>query len=179
MFTLLLRRFLGSMALLGFFLLGGQAAQATHLLGGEMSYRYLDANGPAGAPFRYEITVSIYSNGLYNVANPNSGIAPYPEFAEVEIYNSDATANYIGRFRALRQGPPNPQPVLPPIPLGCAVAGPYQPFYLLRYVQTVNLPASSVGYYAVYSVQARNNTITNIFDPGQQPLTLYVSMAPP
>ncbi|MBF9237787.1 gliding motility-associated C-terminal domain-containing protein [Hymenobacter sp. BT683] len=177
--TLLLRRFLGSIALLALFLLAGRPAQATHLLGGEMSYRYLDANGPVGNPFRYEITVSIYSNGLYTTSNPNSGIAPYPEFAEVEIYNSDTTANYIGRFTALRQGPANPQPVLPPVPLGCAVAGPYQPFYLLKYVQTVNLPASSTGYYAVYSVQARNTTITNIFDPGQQPLTLFVSMAAP
>ncbi|MEJ7659064.1 MAG: hypothetical protein WKG07_05265 [Hymenobacter sp.] len=25
-------------------------AQATHLLGGELTYRYLDTNGPAGAP---------------------------------------------------------------------------------------------------------------------------------
>ncbi len=60
----------------GSLVLEARPAQATHLLGGEMSYRYLDANGPAGNPFRYEITVTIYSNGLYTIGNPN-GIAPY------------------------------------------------------------------------------------------------------
>ncbi|WP_426061587.1 gliding motility-associated C-terminal domain-containing protein [Hymenobacter sp. B1770] len=177
MSTLLLRRFFGSIILLALLVLGVRPAQATHLLGGEMSYRYLDANGPAGNPFRYEITVTIYSNGLYTVSNPN-GIAAYPNFAQVEIYNQ-TTGTRIGTYTAQRQGVANPQPVLPPVPAGCAVVGPNQPFYLLKYVQTVNLPVSFDGYYAVYSVQARNNTITNISNPGNTPLTLFVSMAPP
>ncbi|MBD2716312.1 gliding motility-associated C-terminal domain-containing protein [Microvirga sp. STR05] len=37
-------------------------AMASHLLGGEMKYEYLDANGPVGTPFRYRITVFIYLN---------------------------------------------------------------------------------------------------------------------
>jgi gliding motility-associated-like protein len=37
-------------------------AEASHLLGGEMNYQYLGANGPAGTPFRYRITVFIYLN---------------------------------------------------------------------------------------------------------------------
>ncbi|SFQ03215.1 gliding motility-associated C-terminal domain-containing protein [Hymenobacter arizonensis] len=163
--------------LLALLVLGARPAQATHLLGGEMNYRYLDANGPAGNPFRYEITVTIYSNGLYTVGNPN-GIAAYPNFAQVEIYNQ-TTGSRIGTYTAPRQGVANPQPVLPPVPAGCAVIGPNQPFYLLKYVQVVNLPVSFDGYYAVYSVQARNNTVTNIRDPGNTPLTLFVSMAPP
>jgi hypothetical protein len=50
-------------------------ALATHLLGSEMTYRYLDANGPAAAPLRYEITVTVYNNcnlSVSGVAAPNT-----------------------------------------------------------------------------------------------------------
>jgi len=64
------------------FLLGLAAgpARATHLLGGEMTYRYLDANGPAAAPVRYELTVTIYNNSNPGAAAPNTA-------AVVGIYN--------------------------------------------------------------------------------------------
>ena len=175
------------MLLLALLVLGTRPAQATHLLGGEMSYRYLDATGPAANPFRYEITLTVYSNGLYTNANPN-GIAAPPTSAPIDIYNRTTgarIANYT--FSRTAPTPTNanlPPPVSPPVPLGCAVSGPSQPFYLCRYVQTVNLPVSFDGYYAVYSVGARNNTLTNINNPsggtgGNVPLTLYVSMASP
>ena len=35
---------------------------ASHLLGGEMKYQYLDANGPANARYRYRVTVLVYLN---------------------------------------------------------------------------------------------------------------------
>ena len=60
----LLRRFYGSLLLLVLLVLGARPAQASHFLGGEMNYRYLDANGPVGTPFRYEITVTVYINAL-------------------------------------------------------------------------------------------------------------------
>ncbi|MDQ2769445.1 MAG: hypothetical protein M3Y54_02955, partial [Bacteroidota bacterium] len=174
MTTTLLRRFWGSLVLLTLLLAAARPAQATHLLGGEMSYRYLDANGPTSAPFRYEVTVTIYSNGLY----PGTpGITAPPANATVGIYNRTTNAN-IGFYTANRQGPLG-NPVSPHVPVGCAVQGPSQPFYLCKYVQTINLPVSFDGYYAVYSVSARNNDIDNINNSGNQPLTLYVSMAPP
>ncbi|HEX8328202.1 MAG TPA: gliding motility-associated C-terminal domain-containing protein [Hymenobacter sp.] len=186
MSTLLLRRVLGSFLLLTLLVLGARPAQATHLLGGEMSYRYLDANGPAGNPFRYEITVTLYSNGLY-ATNPG-GIAAPPTFAQVSIYSRTTGARVltptIQRTSPSANGP-LPPPISPSVPQGCAVQGPSQPFYLCKYVQVVNLPVSFDGYYAVYSVSARNNTLTNINNlnggpsGGSLPLTLYTSMAPP
>ena len=162
--------------------LGARPAQATHLLGGEMSYRYLDANGPAATPFRYEVTVNLYSNGLYTTQNPNSIAAP-PNNVQIELYNRTSGAR-ISSVTAPRSGPLG-NPVQPPTPAGCAVQGPSQPFYLCRYVQTVNLPVSFDGYYAVFTLGARNNTLTNINNSlgsgggGNVPITLYVSMAPP
>ncbi|MFC6225337.1 gliding motility-associated C-terminal domain-containing protein [Hymenobacter artigasi] len=186
--TTLLRRFLGPILLLALLVLGVRPAQASHLLGGEMSYRYLDATGPATSPFRYEITLTIYSNGLYTNANPNNGIAAPPVSAPIEIYNR-TTGVRIANYTFSRTSPTAtnanlPPPIAPPVPQGCAVSGPSQPFYLCKYVQTVNLPVSFDGYYAVYSVGARNNTLTNVNNPsggtgGNVPLTLYVSMAPP
>jgi gliding motility-associated-like protein len=174
------------MLLLALLVVGARPAQASHLLGGEMSYRYLDANGPAATPFRYEITLTVYSNGLY-YTNP-TGIAAPPANATIDIFNK-ATTVRIGSYNFARTSPTAsnnnlPPPISPSVPAGCTVSGPSQPFYLCKYVQVVNLPVSFDGYYAVYSVSARNNTLTNINNPnggtgGNVPLTLYVSMAPP
>ena len=181
MFPTLLRRLRESLLLLVLLLSTGHLAQATHLLGGEMSYRYLDANGPTSAPFRYEVTVNVYSNGLYTVSNPN-GIAAPPNQVTIELYNK-TTSGRLFSVTAPRIGALG-NPVSPPTPQGCAVQGPSQPFYLCKYVQTVNLPVSFDGYYAVFTLGARNNTLTNVNNPsggtgGNVSMTLYVSMAPP
>ena len=181
----LLRRFVGLVPLL--VLLGWAGpARATHLLGGEMSYRYLDANGPAAAPFRYEITVTIYNNSLPDAANPNAN-------AVVGIYNRATgaqivltTANYP---RIARQGrttglmniaSTSLSPVLQPITAaGCTVQGPAQPFRLQKFVGVVSLPLSDKGYYAVFTRGARNLDVTNLDAVNNdQPLTLYTTMAP-
>ncbi len=183
MFSTLLGRLRKSLLLLVLLISAGYQARATHLLGGEMSYRYLDANGPAATPFRYEITANVYYNGLYTTANPN-GVAAPPDKIQFDLYNKSSTTRILvvlaPRVAALGN------PVYPPTPQGCAVQGPSQPFYLVKYVQVVNLPVSFDGYYAVFSLAARNTTLTNISNAGSPtgpggtvPLTLYVSMAPP
>ncbi|MVN77032.1 hypothetical protein GO988_11910 [Hymenobacter sp. HMF4947] len=153
-------------------------ALATHLLGGEMSYQYLDANGPAATPFRYQIMIKSYFNGLYTPQNPN-GIAAPPANVNVSIFNrtTGQILQTVSATRATALG----SPVYPRVPSGCVVSGPSQPFYLLRYTVTVSLPATVDGYYAVYTLGARNTTLTNINNTGNNnvPLTLYVSMAPP
>ncbi|MDB5236347.1 MAG: hypothetical protein JWR44_3340, partial [Hymenobacter sp.] len=169
------------MLLLALLALGARPAQATHLLGGEMSYRYLDANGTTAAPFRYEVTVTLYSNGLY-YSNPN-GIAAPPTSVLVDFYNRTNGARLFG-INIARTSPSQannnlPPPIAPAVPQGCAVQGPSQPFYLCKYVQIVNLPVSFDGYYAVFSLSARNAGIANINNSGNQSMTLYVSMAPP
>ncbi|MFD2720326.1 gliding motility-associated C-terminal domain-containing protein [Hymenobacter monticola] len=180
MFKTLPRRFFGSILLLALLVLGVGPARATHLLGGEMSYRYLDANGPTTAPFRYEITVTVYSNGLYST-NPGS-IAPPPPNATVTIYNRTTGAS-LPPFNINRTTPSTsgalPPPISPAVPAGCTVQGPSQPFYLCKYIQVVNLPVSFDGYYATFTLGARNAGIANLSNSGNQNMTLYVSMAPP
>jgi len=178
MFPTLLRRF-GLVPRLVLFLLALVAARpaaASHLLGGEMSYKYLDANGPAGTPFRYQITVSSYFNGLYP-SNPN--VSSPPTSIAIDIFNRTG-GNRINTVTASRAAGGIGSPITPRVPSGCSITGPSQPFYLLRYTATVSLPISVDGYYAVYTLSARNTTLTNISNVNNDvPLTLYVSMAPP
>ena len=170
-------------------LLAGGPAAATHLLGGEMTYRYLDSNGPTAAPVHYEITVTIYNNALPGAANPNTnalvGIYDLATGGKITlaaglnvvansgavVSNGSLDINYYTISRTLT----------PSLPAGCAVQGPSQPFKLQRFTAQVYLPATSLsGFYAVFTRSARNVDITNNVTSGNnQPLTLYTTLAPP
>lgn len=154
-------------------------AQASHLLGGEMTYRYLDAAGPAAAPLRYELTVSVYNNCSSAVLN---------DFATVGIYDR-ATGNKLAltttNFATLNNGSLDiPQTSLaacttPVVPPGCTILGNSQAYRLQKFVAVVNLPATTQGYFAFWTAYARNLDITNLFDPGNQYMSLYCTLAPP
>ncbi|OON65627.1 gliding motility-associated C-terminal domain-containing protein [Hymenobacter sp. CRA2] len=166
-------------------LLSPGAAQATHLLGGEMNYRYLDANGPAAAPFRYQITVVVY-------VNTNSGATPNGQGrpdVDVWFYNKSQngariplttintpTPSTTGNLRIPRTSFAY---ITPPTPGGCSIPGGNVPVTLAKYTTIVNLPLSFDGYYAVYTDNARNNDVNNINNPGLTNMTLYTEMAPP
>ncbi|MFD1872704.1 gliding motility-associated C-terminal domain-containing protein [Hymenobacter bucti] len=186
MLAILLRR-VGLVPGLVLFLLGLGAAHpalATHLLGGEMTYRYLDANGPAAAPLRYEITVSVYNNC------GNAAIRPA---ASVGIYNQGTgsrviltSVNYaVTNTNSAQAGMMSiPQTSLsacvqPAIPPGCTISGVSQPYQLQKFVGVVNLPQTTTGYYALFTDGNRNIDITNLFNAGGQALTLYAALAPP
>ncbi|NML65033.1 gliding motility-associated C-terminal domain-containing protein [Hymenobacter sp. RP-2-7] len=176
------------LALLLVLLAGGPAA-ATHLLGGEMTYRYLDSNGPTAAPVHYEITVTIYNNALAGAAQPNTdalvGIYDLATGAKITLVsgvnvvansgavvsNGSLDINYYTISRTLT----------PSVPAGCTVQGPSQPFKLQKFTAQVYLPATSLsGFYAVFTRTARNVDITNEVTTGNnQPLTLYTTLAPP
>ena len=165
----LLRRFYGSLLLLILLMLGARPAQATHFLGGEMTYRYVDANGPAGTPFRYEITATIYISTLpsaQGTAQLNTNIFVFNRSTGVRT-----NVNLTGTISPVINGPR--------IPAGCNIVRPNQPFVINKFTGIVNLPVSFNGYYAVFSVPNRNGGITNLSNSINEPLTLYVSMAPP
>ena len=173
-------------------LLAGPPARATHLLGGELTYRYLDANGPLAAPFRYEITVTIYNNcniGATDVVAPNTNAiigfydqatgakialtrVNYPRTTVVENSTTQTGIMNITRYSL------TPTCISPRIPAGCTSTGPSQPFRLQKFVDVVNLPVSLAGYYAVFTRSARNNDVTNITNPGAAAFTLYATIAP-
>ncbi|KAA9327220.1 hypothetical protein F0P96_18475 [Hymenobacter busanensis] len=191
--TTLLRSLLVLLALLG--LATGQAA-ASHLMGGEMTYRYLDANGPAAAPFRYEVTVTIYTDNVRGLGV--GGINGTRPAVEVAIYNR-SQGNVRIPMTAVNGPTCSPAPpnmavdnandlciargasvvALPPTPSGCTIPNGNIPVRITRYTTIVNLPLSFAGYYAVYSDNARNDGLENIANSGGTRMTLYMEMAPP
>ncbi|TDN37129.1 gliding motility-associated C-terminal domain-containing protein [Hymenobacter sp. UV11] len=184
MLALLLRRW---PLLLFLLVLAAGPARATHLLGGEMTYRYLDANGPAAAPVRYEITVTIYNNSNAGAAQPNTNavVGIYNPSTGAKIQLVQGTNVLAGSGTSVSGGSMDitnytiSAVLQPKVPAGCAVSGPAQPFRLQKFVGVVNLPATLDGYYAVFTRSARNVDVTNLNTSGNnQPLTLYTTMAP-
>ncbi|RZL07808.1 MAG: hypothetical protein EOO62_16495, partial [Hymenobacter sp.] len=171
MFSTLLRR-LGLLPGLVLFLLGlglAHPALASHLLGGEMTYKYLDSNGPTGTPVRYQITLIVYNNcladgtGLIRSSYP---IALYYQGTGAQI--STVTINETVRAPCS----------LPNVPVGCTITPGQLSYIKQTFVGTFNLPASTAGYYATWNSNARNGGIANVVGSGSANMSLYCTMAP-
>ncbi|GAB3838342.1 gliding motility-associated C-terminal domain-containing protein [Hymenobacter jeollabukensis] len=153
--------------------LAAPQAQASHLLGGEMTYSYLGALGTGTTPFRYRVTVQIYVNAALTGANPSSVPDGRPQIT-VNFYNKSQNGALIRTVNINRQSNPL---IVPP---GCTSAGTPVPVRLCTYTTTVDLPVSFDGYYAAYTDGTRNRGITNLANPSDsQQQTIYMEMAPP
>ncbi|GAB3634954.1 hypothetical protein GCM10027422_05440 [Hymenobacter arcticus] len=167
-----------------------QAARAAHLLGGEMTYRYLDANGPAIAPLRYELTVTLYNNCSATTSpdpftlRPSASIGIYDQATNARVVltldNYDNTQTYARQEGMMSIPQTSVSACLSSaVPPGCTIIGPSLPYRVQKFIGVVNLPRSAKGYYALFTDGNRNNDVTNLFMPGAQALTLYVAMQPP
>ncbi|MGI4867538.1 MAG: gliding motility-associated C-terminal domain-containing protein [Janthinobacterium lividum] len=161
-------------------------AQATHLLGGEMTYRYLDANGPSTAPHRYELTTSLYVT---------CSSAATQTYLDIDIFNKangahvNLTSSNIGSSNGSIYGGAFEltQPTISvcttiAVPPGCPITGASQPYQLQKFVGIVCLPASTTGYYAITAPGgARNAGINNLANGASSgySLALYSTLAPP
>ena len=179
----ILRRRVGLLPALVLFLLTLTAARpawATHLLGGELTYRYLGATGPAGAPLRYELTVTVYNNCNNQAIRPQAYVAIYDRGTNSQLVLTSLNCpltDGAGNMGIAQTSISSCQ--LPYVPLGCTITGVSQPFQLQKFVGVVNLPFATQGFYALWSDKARNVDITNLVNPGGQALTLYATLAPP
>jgi len=188
MLVTLLRRFYSLPWLLLLLLGAAQSARASHLLGGEMTYKYLGANGPAAAPHRYEITTSVYVACHRSVTT---------SFLDLYIYNKAtgarvaATTANLGSSNAAVMGESVEftQPTISActsiaVPTGCTITGASQPYQLQKFVGIICLPASSEGYYLVTAPGGgRNADINNLAGGGNASsgyqLSLYSTLSPP
>ncbi len=162
-------------------LLAARPAAATHLQGGELTYRYLDAGGGAATPFRYIVTVSFYFNADSTSGPPlQSNVLNGRPVMWIGLYYRggavDGDSLAVVRLPRVtnRFVTPQPQPGCPPT----------RPVRLNVYRDTVSLPLSLGGYYAYVSDRDRNRSILNIEDfplreSDEESMTLYAEMAPP
>ncbi|OON69775.1 hypothetical protein B0919_07565 [Hymenobacter sp. CRA2] len=141
---------------------------ATHLLGGEINYQYLNANGPGNAPYRYRINAVVYFNKDVGSAAPDGVPSIMVSFFDKTQPNAAPRRMGCERISFTE--------ITPTSAGGCTNAIPR--VTLARYSGIVNLPASSQGYLAVYSEGARNLDISNLIAPGAMSMALSMSMPP-
>jgi gliding motility-associated-like protein len=167
-------------------LLGGtRPALASHLLGGEMTYKYLDATGPATAPYRYEITASVY------VTCSSSATASY---LDIDFFNKATGAQYtitstnVGSTNGaaysgaleLTQSSISPCTTIA-VPPGCTITGASQPYQLQKFIGIVCLPTSTAGFYAVTAPSGNRNAGINNLANGSSSsyyMGLYATLLP-
>ncbi|GAB3578979.1 hypothetical protein GCM10027345_18470 [Hymenobacter daeguensis] len=150
-------------------LLGGRRpAAATHLVGGELTYQYLDANGGPATPFRYRITARVYFNKESDSRFPDG-------VTEITI---GVFSQAVGGGRLLQQTVPRASftEITPAAVPGCPVLVPR--VTLAIYTTTVSLPAVAEGYRTEFSLGNRNFGIANLVNSGSESMTLAVSMPP-
>ena len=143
-------------------------ADATHLVGGELTYKYVDANGPADKPFRYVLTARVYFNKEFGSAAPDG-------LPGINI-SIDSKAPGKGRIQTVPMGRRSFEEITPtPLP-GCSLTAPR--VTLAIYTTTVSLPPVKEGYLATFTNAARNEGIENLNNSGGEGMTLSVDITP-
>ena len=166
-------------ALLLLLALFARPALASHLLGGEMTYRYIDNLGPAAAPQRYEITMNLYHNCNNGATIHTADVAIYDQATGTKL--TLTTVNYSGatggnvRLPELSFSACQTQY----IPPGCTNTGTSQTYQAQRLSALINLPTNALGYYAVWTEGNRNNDITNLLNPSGLYMSLFATLSPP
>lgn len=147
--------------------LGLAPAAATHLVGGEIIYSFLDANGPAAEPYRYRITAQVYFD-------PNGGsIAPDGRPAvRLSVYRNSSGGRLLLSANVTRQ---QYELVAASTLPGCSVRFPYATLAL--YDTTVTLPVANEGYIVRFSESARNS-VTNLESSTRPGMSLRTTMTP-
>ncbi|MFN4233666.1 MAG: PKD domain-containing protein [Bacteroidia bacterium] len=123
------------------------SVNATHIVGGELTYRCLGNNN-------YEIKLKIYRDCL-------NGMAPFDDPANITIFNSSGGVVQTIQISnpVITTIPPSINSPCFQVPSGvCVEEG--------VYTTTINLPPLAGGYTLAYQRCCRNNTIININSPG-------------
>ena len=155
-------------------------AAANHLLGGEMTYRYLDAGGNVGAPYRYELTITIYNNCGQPAIRSSASVGIFDQATGNRLaLNAGNYGNINGNGDLAIPSTSLSACQTPTVPAGCTITGASQPYQLQKFVATISLPASSQGFYAVWSDGNRNVDVSNLANPSTRTMSLYATLAPP
>ncbi len=133
---------------------------ATHIVGGELNYKYLGNN-------RYEIRLTVYRDCF-------NGIPPFDSPASLGIFASNNTlfTSINMPFRGLDTLPPtiNTPCFTPPLTI-C--------YEVTTYIDTIVLPPFPGGYKLAYQRCCRNQSILNIISPGATGATYYATIPDP
>ena len=130
---------------------------ATHIVGGEMNYKYLGAN-------KYEIRLTVYRDCYV-------GVPPFDNPASVGIWdkNNNAVKTLTMTFRGL-------DTLQPTISDPCTIPPLDFCYEVTTYIDTIVLPPLVGGYQLSYQRCCRNVNILNIINPSCVGATYYASI---
>lgn len=132
-------------------------ANSTHIVGGELNYRYIGSNN-------YEISLTVYRD-CYN------GVPLFDDPAGVGIF--DANNNLVNTLLMNFMGSDTIEPT---INAPCFVPPVNVCYEVTTYIDTINLAPSTGGYQLVYQRCCRNQTILNIINPVNTGATYYANI---
>lgn len=142
---------------------------ARHIIGGEMTYRFVMDLG--NGIKRYEFTLVVYRDC-------DSGGGQLDSPARIGIYKGSATsAQFEAGLNATLTGPVTVQPVIPPCADGSAVSNACVQRGVYTFTRDLaDLPNQS--YFIVYQRCCRTDQIINIQTPGEVGATYMVEITP-
>lgn len=138
-------------------------ANATHIVGGEVTYQYLGQN-------RYQLRIDIYQDCVTGDINAIREDNP----AFVAIFAGDGRvidSGLVIQGNSSIRVPTN-------FSNDCINNVPNTCLNKQSFIQIVTLPPSPTGYYIVYQRCCRNGTIRNVRDPGSVGATYYAVIPP-
>jgi hypothetical protein len=139
------------------------SASATHLVGGEMTYQFIQVN--SNNTFRYRINVNLYTNYF-----AQSGLDCGESSIDIGIY--DAGNNQLLNGQAFTAQRISCAEASLPLPTGCNI--PNLPrVNLVRYTVVVNLPITFSGFHVMYQRCCKIGNIINLTNSGDQGNTYY------
>lgn len=139
-------------------------AKAAHIIGGEITYV---CNGGDS----YTFTLKMYRDCAGQGALfDGAGNAPFD--LQLSIYQGDSNQE----FASINPGAPVVVPVNPEISNPCLIVPPNVCVEEGTYVFSLNLPYTGESYHLVYQRCCRNNTITNISNPGDTGATYTMEL---
>lgn len=132
-------------------------SKATHIVGGEMNYKYLGAN-------KYEIRLTVYRDCYV-------GVPPFDNPATVGIWDSNNNPVQVLQmtFRGL-------DTLQPSISDPCTIPPLDFCYEVTTYIDTVTLPPLVGGYQLSYQRCCRNQNILNIVNPECVGATYYATI---
>lgn len=137
-----------------------------HIIGGEITYV---CNGGGSYTFTLKIYRDCAGAGADFDGAPNS---PYP--LQLTVYQGTSTAVYA----SVDPGAPFIEDVEPELSNPCLIIPPNVCVEEGTYVFTLNLPYTGESYHLTYQRCCRNNTITNIVNPGDAGATYTMELTP-
>lgn len=134
---------------------------AAHLVGGEISYECTGNNN-------YKITLKVYRDC-------NSSGAPFDPNANIAIY---IPGSNLTPYTQINPAPSSTINIPAVVNNPCLQTPPNVCTQLATYVGTVNLPPNNLGYIVSYQRCCRNQTISNVTNPGVWGSTYTVRIPP-